>query len=56
MHLDIQPMMNAKVDDVVNSVAKNAVCIKGILASPVTGDRASINYQLRWDIVIIFVN
>ncbi|CAL8149148.1 unnamed protein product [Orchesella dallaii] len=44
---DIQPMLSAKVEDVVSSVAKNAVCIKGILSSPVTGDRTSINYQLR---------
>lgn len=45
-------MLSSKVDDVIHSVAKNAVCIKGILASPVSGDRASINYQLRYVVVV----
>jgi isocitrate dehydrogenase (NAD+) len=39
--------MSAKLDDVVNNVTKNAVCIKGILASPVSGDLTSTNYKFR---------
>jgi len=39
--------LSSKLEDVVNSVAKNAVCLKGILASPVAGDLTSTNYQFR---------
>jgi len=47
---DIQYSLSAKLNDVVNSVAKNGICIKGILASPVTGDLTSLNYQLRQEL------
>ena len=44
---DIQYSLSAKIDDVVKSVQRNGICLKGVLASPVTGDLTSLNYQLR---------
>jgi isocitrate dehydrogenase (NAD+) len=44
---DIQYRLSAKIEDVVASVKKNAVCIKGILGSPVSGEGGSLNYQFR---------
>lgn len=46
----MQRLLSSKLDDVVNSVTKNAVCLKGILASPVTGDLTSTNYRFRSDL------
>jgi isocitrate dehydrogenase (NAD+) len=43
----VQRLLSAKLEDVVKSVNKNAVCLKGILASPVTGDLSSLNYRFR---------
>lgn len=50
---DIQYSLSAKLDDVVNSILKNGICLKGILASPVTGDKTSTNFQLRYFITDI---
>jgi len=44
---DIQYSLSAKIEDVVKSVTANGICLKGVLASPVTGDLTSLNYQLR---------
>lgn len=44
---DVNKLLSAKLEDVVNSVTKNAVCLKGILASPLTGDLSSTNYRFR---------
>jgi len=44
---DIQYSLSAKIDDVINSILRNGICMKGILASPVTGEKTSLNYQLR---------
>jgi isocitrate dehydrogenase (NAD+) len=44
---DIQYSLSAKIEDVLKSVLNNNICLKGVLASPVSGDQASLNYQLR---------
>jgi len=44
---DIQYSLSAKIEDVLKSVLTNNICLKGVLASPVTGDLTSLNYQLR---------
>lgn len=47
---EVNPVLSAKLEDVVNSIQKNKVCIKGTLATPdytVTGELQSLNMKLR---------
>lgn len=47
---EVNPVLSAKLEDVVNSIQKNKVCIKGILATPdysVVGDLQTLNMKLR---------
>ncbi|KAJ0170816.1 hypothetical protein K1T71_013588 [Dendrolimus kikuchii] len=47
---EVNPTLSAPLEDVVNSVAKNKICIKGILATPDfshTGELQTLNMKLR---------
>ncbi|XP_055376515.1 isocitrate dehydrogenase [NAD] subunit beta, mitochondrial [Condylostylus longicornis] len=47
---EVNTMMSAKLEDVVKSIQKNKICIKGILATPgysVDGELQSLNMKLR---------
>ncbi|XP_026322898.1 isocitrate dehydrogenase [NAD] subunit beta, mitochondrial isoform X2 [Hyposmocoma kahamanoa] len=47
---EVNPTLSAPLEDVVNSIAKNKVCIKGILATPDfshTGELQTLNMKLR---------
>ncbi|XP_030369897.1 isocitrate dehydrogenase [NAD] subunit beta, mitochondrial [Scaptodrosophila lebanonensis] len=50
---EINPVLSAKLEDVVASIQKNKVCIKGILATPDysnVGDLQTLNMKLRTDL------
>ncbi|KAH8383799.1 hypothetical protein KR009_010589 [Drosophila setifemur] len=50
---EINPVLSAKLEDVVASIQKNKVCIKGILATPDysnVGDLQTLNMKLRNDL------
>ncbi|CAH2059377.1 unnamed protein product, partial [Iphiclides podalirius] len=47
---EVNPTLSAPLEDVVNSIAKNKICIKGILATPDfshTGELQTLNMKLR---------
>ncbi|XP_037952444.1 isocitrate dehydrogenase [NAD] subunit beta, mitochondrial [Teleopsis dalmanni] len=47
---EVNPVLSAKLEDVVASIQKNKVCIKGILATPdysVAGELQTLNMKLR---------
>ncbi|XP_053945899.1 isocitrate dehydrogenase [NAD] subunit beta, mitochondrial [Anastrepha obliqua] len=47
---EVNPILSAKLEDVVASIQKNKVCIKGILATPdysVAGELETLNMKLR---------
>ncbi|EDV54208.1 isocitrate dehydrogenase [NAD] subunit beta, mitochondrial [Drosophila erecta] len=50
---EINPVLSAKLEDVVASIQKNKVCIKGVLATPDysnVGDLQTLNMKLRNDL------
>lgn len=50
---EVNPVLSAKLEDVVASIQKNKVCIKGILATPdysVLGELQTLNMKLRVDL------
>jgi len=50
---EVNTMLSAKLEDVVSSIVKNKICIKGILATPgysVTGELQSLNMKLRTEL------
>ncbi|XP_068625582.1 isocitrate dehydrogenase [NAD] subunit beta, mitochondrial isoform X1 [Battus philenor] len=47
---EVNPTLSAPLEDVVNSIARNKICIKGILATPDfshTGELQTLNMKLR---------
>ncbi|XP_028172146.1 isocitrate dehydrogenase [NAD] subunit beta, mitochondrial-like [Ostrinia furnacalis] len=47
---EVNPTLSAPLEDVVNSISKNKICIKGILATPDfshTGELQTLNMKLR---------
>lgn len=47
---EVNPTLSAPIEDVVNSIAKNKICMKGILATPDfshTGELQTLNMKLR---------
>ncbi|KAK7866942.1 hypothetical protein R5R35_014718 [Gryllus longicercus] len=47
---EVNPTLSAPLDDVANSIAKNGICLKGILATPDyshTGELQTLNMKLR---------
>lgn len=47
---EVNPTLSAPLDDVVNSITRNGVCLKGVLASPdygSTGELVTLNFKLR---------
>jgi isocitrate dehydrogenase (NAD+) len=50
---EVNPVLSAKLEEVVQSIQKNKVCIKGILATPdysVAGELQTLNMKLRTEL------